>query len=146
MTWGLVAVYEFADVERVRQIRNTCREYMTRDTHEISEQEQLHWWCARKPDLRLFLFRLGDKDVGYGLTREEEGALVVSGGLLPDYRGFGVGHALFRLLVLTGHPRGRYTCRLEVQEDNLPARTVYEAIGFREMRHEDHVITMELTL
>jgi len=150
VTWGLVEVHEFADVERVRQIRNTCREFMTRDTREISESEQLRWWCDRKPDVRLFLFRLEDKDVGYGLTREEGRAMIISGGLLPDYRKLGIGYALFRLLTLTGLSRGRCTCRLEVRKDNGAARTIYERIGFDYVDSEENGVsksnfdTMEL--
>jgi len=148
VTWGLVEVREFVDVERVRQIRNTCREFMTRDTREVSEQTQLRWWVDRKPDMRLFLFRLEGDDVGYGLTREERGALIVSGGLLPEYRRMGIGNALFRLLTLTGLPKGKFTCRLEVRIDNMPARTTYERIGFcyvDDPKNADlNILTMEL--
>lgn len=149
MTWGLVEVHEFAEVERVRQIRNTCREFMTRDTREISEEKQLRWWIDRPNDLRLYLFCLGELSVGYGLTREEpDGAMLLSGGLVPHYRKMGIGYPLFSLLTLTWQPRGRYVCRLEVRRDNWPARTTYERIGFnyvdRPTSAEPDVLKMEL--
>jgi ribosomal protein S18 acetylase RimI-like enzyme len=125
---------------------------MTRDTHEITEQEQLRWWTSRSDDLRLFLFRLGELAIGYGLTREDrDGAMIVSGGLHPDWRSMGIGYPLFSLLTLTWQPRQRYVCRLEVRRDNWPARTTYERIGFNyadyvngALEGEPDILKMEL--
>ena len=33
-----------SDVETLRVIRNSCRNFMTRQTHEIDKDSQMMWW------------------------------------------------------------------------------------------------------
>jgi ribosomal protein S18 acetylase RimI-like enzyme len=140
--WGLVQVVTFEQVEHVRQIRNTCREFMTRDRSEISEQRQLQWWVNRTESFQLFLFCFGTREIGYGMIRQDPapGRQWLSGGLAPGWRGLGLGDVLFRLLARIAEP----PCHLEVLVSNERARKIYERIGFNEVGREGEVVTMEL--
>lgn len=132
--------------EVVRQLRNSCREYMTRYTGNISAEEQQQWWANRKDDrnVRLYLFRVGATAIGYGMIRllDDTGELRswLSGGLAPEWRGKGYGSKLFAHLVR----RAARPCMLEVRQLNVRARRLYEKLGFRLVRTQQGVVTMEL--
>jgi ribosomal protein S18 acetylase RimI-like enzyme len=57
--------------------------------------------------------------------------------VLPAQRGAGVGRAL--LAAAEEHARATGCCKLtlEVQEDNTPARRLYERVGFRDVTYGD---------
>ena len=94
-----VAVHSLKDIFTVRSIRNSCCQFMTRDTRKIGIIEQLLWairyqknkyfniWCYLAVDER--------KTVGYTLVRRIDGKFWISGGLVPQARGRGLGKNLF---------------------------------------------------
>lgn len=130
-----------SDCEAVRVIRNECRQRMTRDTKEISQEEQQRWWLSRNPR-KCLLFTLTDHEdvIGYGLLRLISGHWWISGGLKASARGKGNGKFLFRCLAkLAGHG-----CCLEVRADNLTALHIYRSIGFVQTSEFDSIITMVL--
>ncbi len=49
----------------------------------------------------------------------------------PDYRGLGVGEALMRFALGKIRDLGGVTAVLEVRVSNVPARALYEKLGFR---------------
>jgi ribosomal protein S18 acetylase RimI-like enzyme len=57
--------------------------------------------------------------------------------VLPEARGAGIGRAL--LAAAEAHARASGCCKLtlEVQEDNAPARHLYERFGFRDVTYGD---------
>ena len=61
--------------------------------------------------------------------------------VLPEYRGRGVGRAL--LGAAEEHARRRGCCKLtlEVQDDNTPARTLYQRFGFADVVYGDSAAT-----
>lgn len=61
--------------------------------------------------------------------------------VLPAYRGRGVGRALLR--AVEEHARRRGCCKLtlEVQDDNTPARTLYQRFGFDDVVYGDSAVT-----
>ena len=61
--------------------------------------------------------------------------------VLPQYRGRGVGRAL--LGAAEEHARARGCCKLtlEVQDDNTPARTLYQRFGFADVVYGDSAAT-----
>jgi len=61
--------------------------------------------------------------------------------VLPGYRGRGVGRAL--LGAVEEHARRRGCCKLtlEVQDDNAPARTLYQRFGFDDVVYGDSAVT-----
>ena len=61
--------------------------------------------------------------------------------VLPGYRGRGVGRAL--LNAVEDHARRRGCCKLtlEVQDDNAPARTLYQRFGFEDVVYGSSAVT-----
>lgn len=55
-------------------------------------------------------------------------------GVLPERRGAGIGELLVRRLVETARDHGVRRVRLEVLEQNAPARAIYERVGFTSLR------------
>lgn len=87
------------EAEVIRVIRNTGRQWMTRDTREIGFDQQRLWWAARQPALtRIWLGRVAETDVAYGLLRLAEGRWWASLAVLPRYQGQGYGCETYRYL------------------------------------------------
>ena len=57
--------------------------------------------------------------------------------VLPGYRGRGVGRALLAAAERMASAAGCCKLTLEVLEDNLAARRLYEHFGFRDVRYGD---------
>jgi ribosomal protein S18 acetylase RimI-like enzyme len=55
----------------------------------------------------------------------------------PGHRGQGIGRALLTAAEALARQRGCCKLTLEVQEDNLPARQLYERFGFGDVRYGD---------
>lgn len=55
----------------------------------------------------------------------------------PGHRGKGIGRALLTAAEALARQRGCCKLTLEVQEDNLPARQLYERFGFGDVRYGD---------
>lgn len=58
-------------------------------------------------------------------------ALIEAVAVLPEQRRQGVGRALMERALLEAHRAGKRRAALYVMEDNLPARRLYESLGFR---------------
>lgn len=130
------------DAETMRIIRNTCREWMTNDQHEITPEEQQQWWSTfDRAIVRPFLYWADDVTgnawigapgiIGYGLVRFIHGRWWLSGGIMAGRRGAGEGKRLFMELAAYVHSLG-HDASLTVFEDNDRARRCYQAIGFTE--------------
>jgi ribosomal protein S18 acetylase RimI-like enzyme len=121
------------DAERMREIRNSCRQFMTRNTLEISVDEQKIWFLTLENETRPFLLAVdveGQPKVGYGLIRMIDGCYWISGGLLPEWRGKGLGKRLFAELARIVNIVEKRTCWLEVRASNMIAQRVYQSLGF----------------
>lgn len=132
------------DLEAMRVVRNTCREFMTGNTREIDITAQICWFASLDPaETKPFVFRVGGAPIGYGLVRRLNGDWWLSGGLLPPWRGRGYGKRLFAALAaVAGKP-----CWLDVRKDNAAGRRTYEALGFLPVHRVDDdtaVIMMRL--
>lgn len=121
----------------MRQIRNTCREFMTNDRHEILPDEQQAWFetIRGRDDILPFLFKprpeaMYPKPFGYGLLRKMNEKWWVSGGLLPDWRGKGYGKWLFTSLTERVHAINE-DAWLTVWEHNERAVKTYQGIGYQ---------------
>jgi len=136
------------ELELVRSIRNECRMYMTRDTREISESEQRLWYnLLDKEKNKIFLLYAMEfgsilYEVGYAVVRQEGSIVVLSGGLTSSERGNGIGEVLFSSLLDEAVKFGK-PIFLEVLKSNMPARTIYDKLGFVEVNETNGVITME---
>lgn len=130
------------DALRMRAVRNAVRANMTRDVRHIGVVRQLRWWWtryrrwAREDAFRAWLVWQAGRCVGYGIVRAEGSRWWVTGGLLPEARGKGLGQALFRFLTIEAAARSEALgdpteAWLEVLADNAPAVRLYERLGYR---------------
>lgn len=157
----LVRAVTLEDAEAMRQIRNTCREFMTKDQREITAEEQIRWFQSLDlGNVLPFVFREHDSfesfKIGYGLIRAiaDDQTLHddhlpgrvrwwISGGLLRPWRGRGFGKQLFAQLANYVHDQLQMSCWLKVWFDNLPARRLYDRLGFKEVtRSANGILTM----
>jgi ribosomal protein S18 acetylase RimI-like enzyme len=62
---------------------------------------------------------------------EQDTALIEAVAVLPEQRRQGVGRALMERALVEAHRAGKRRAALYVVEDNVPARRLYESLGFR---------------
>ena len=74
---------------------------------------------------------IGNADIKVGRTREEHVGTI---GLMvdSDFRGNGLGEYLIRKVLDEGGKMGLKIAKLDVFSDNIPARKLYEKVGFIE--------------
>lgn len=107
-----------SDLEMLRQIRNSGRQWMTRHTAEISPEQQQAWWAALDhAGTKVWLFRESATDIGYGLVRLENGRAWCSLAVLPRYQGQGYGTQIYRWLALSQ----AWDMYAEILADNTPS-------------------------
>lgn len=139
-----------SDVELLRNLRNECRNFMTRSTDEISHQQQLNWYKNLNTNKnKLFLlYRVYEgvcfdiNAVGYGYIRIEDDHILLSGGLTAKERGKGYGQFLFHNLILQSKKIG-LPIKLEVLKTNSIAFSVYSKLGFKFTGDDGKIVTME---
>lgn len=149
----LVPVTTLEQVETMRLLRNACREWMTRDTSEISQKRQSLWWgMLDKEKTRCYLLMLVARErpldtthpslatLGYGVVNSKDGFDWLSGGLASSWRGQGYGKRLFRLLV----DACALPPKLEVLRFNEAAVATYLSLGFEECGGTAEVMEMML--
>jgi ribosomal protein S18 acetylase RimI-like enzyme len=146
MHYKLVPLTE-NEIERLRLIRNNCRQFMTNNQQEISRSEQLAWFKSLDPDRhKVFLFKVPHEGVyypvGYGIVNLDNWSAVLTGGIVTGYRGLGYGRKLFEELVSQGL-QYRKRVRLDVLRSNERAISLYKSLGFV-MTDGDDIIHMEL--
>jgi len=144
----MVPVRTEDEVERLRQIRNICKDFMTRNTSEISYEQQQNWYKnINKETNRLFLlhkihYGVVDDMIGYGYIRVEDGIVLLTGGLIESERNKGYGSILFEYLVKNSESF-KLPIKLEVLKTNMKAFAVYNKIGFRVTGDDGKIIKME---
>ena len=121
-------VQHLDQVEQVRGIRNSCREWMTRDTRHIGSAQQWSWWNAAPRELYLC------DDVAYALITERDGRKWISLGVLPDERGRGIGTAIYQLF------RDVFA---EIRSDNHASRRAAEKAGYTLVSDDGEVVVMQ---
>lgn len=126
------------DAQIMREFRNECREFMTHNTAEIMEAEQVEWYretylpARQKGELFGYIVRREDEEaIGYGLISKRDGRWWVSGGLSEDARGEGAGYFLFEQMTDMIHEDLRSEqAWLDVLNTNEGAKRLYEKLGY----------------
>lgn len=121
LTWRPVRAPD--DVERVRVIRNAGRQWMTRNTDEITPEQQGTWWQREGRNHRLYLFTADGVDVGFGMCRVVDGREWITLAVHPDHRGRGYGTWIYRALGSPG------LCA-EIRKDNEASRRAALRAGY----------------
>ena len=124
------------DLEFVRELRNSNRHLMTRDTSEISQEEQKFWWDTAYPDLWIWeAYRCGQFDpVGYALFTFRNGRDWISLAVIREFRNHGLGTQIYRF---------RTPISAEIALDNWPSRRAAEKAGMRVVWMDDLKVMME---
>jgi GNAT superfamily N-acetyltransferase len=159
---ALVGSYVITEVKtlrtalRMRNVRNRVRVFLTHNRKYISVTQQARWYLSEyKPrylNQTMFAYLMWYKPsfgrsrvIGYGMTRETSpNSWTVTGALLPEGRGLGLGKALFNFLttkaVEKAGPDGEVW--LDVHYDNFIARHLYGTLGYEEVAGPDSTIVV----
>lgn len=129
------------------RVRNSGREYMTHDQHEISPAEQASWFEKHYLPLNVAGYTHGfvgyeeSTPIAYGLVNLLDEDYWLTGVIDPDYRGNGYGEYLFRHLsefTLGMSPR----VMLDVLASNDRAQRLYEKLGYKALHRDGERIVM----
>lgn len=144
-------IKNFMDALEVRKIRNECRHFMTNDTSEINLLQQLIWYFKVykkeniKGNLKCYLFKDDSNNLGFGLVRKSLGKYWITGGLMFNQRGKGLGTILFKELIQKVPSNEIW---LEVLDTNIAANKIYHTLGFKKLNEKDsngnRIIVMKL--
>lgn len=118
--------------ETLRVLRNECAGWMTRDTSQITPEQQREFYRARIATGKVdgFLMLDGAEPVAYGLlVWDEQGRAWSSTGVKASRRGQGLGWTLTVENVKRAHARG-VPIWAEVRADNAPQQKICRAIGY----------------
>mgnify|MGYP001560155702 CR=1 FL=1 len=138
----LIDAETLAHAEAMRIVRNTCRAFMTNDPSEISAEDQHEWFThLDRETTQPYVGFVETVVAAFGLVRNVDGGWWVSGGLLPEFRGHGLGKALFEQLIARVSLKKRSTW-LEVLRNNGRAERLYRSLGFVQIYANEDVITM----
>ena len=121
-----------AHAEDLRVLRNECAEWMTRDTSQITPQQQAEFFREKIATGKIegFLMTDGAEPVAYGLlVWDEQGRAWSSTGVKASRRGEGLGRAVTVENVRRAHARG-VPIWAEVRADNAPQQAICRAIGY----------------
>lgn len=122
------ATTDLVDAEIVRVIRNSGRQWMTRDPREISASEQAAFWARRDPvTCRIWIARIALTDIGYGLLRCEGDRVWCSLAVLSQFRGQGYGTMIYRYLALAT----LVDVWAEILADNTPSIRACLSAGYQ---------------
>ncbi len=93
-----------------------------------------------------YILETGGKIVGFGLTaktysREAGGKVLWLEELfvLPEYRSCGLGKEFFEMAEAEARENGYARIRLEVEEENIRARSLYERLGYQSLGYRQMV-------
>jgi ribosomal protein S18 acetylase RimI-like enzyme len=152
MTSDAIIMFKpIVDIEQaqiMREIRNECRNYMTRDTSFITEEQQEKWFNSLdKQNMKMFLMSILYHGsvvdiIGFGYCVHKDNETYLTGGLDQTNRGRGYGKKLFLHLIEAAKTYGT-PITLEVLNTNMIAKRLYSSIGFREIESNDRMIKME---
>lgn len=126
------------DAQIVREIRNSVRQYMTRDTREITETAQAEWFNRQTGLLYLYYAELLDgttTPIGFGYLRDIEDVSWGTLALFPVWQNMGYGTQIYRHLIsLTNR------LYIEIMADNISSMRAAINAGFNIEYVGDRVI------
>lgn len=130
-------------------VRNTGRKFMTHDKKKITTKDQVEWFHNVYLKQRYMMFGFvgyyGPKAAAYGLINLIKGDYWLSGAVVPEVKGKGFGRQLFiHLIDFVFNQLAATEVMLDVQEDNVPAQTLYKSLGFEAVDRESDLIIMQL--
>jgi len=145
MTFDFTEVLSEDDAQIMRKLRNECRLFMTRNTKYISKKQQSSWYNSLdKSKMKLYLAKVDNRAVGYGILRIENDVFLVTGGLTKKSRGQGMGRYIFQNLIDEAKRiDSSRKIELEVLNTNTVAKSLYDKLGFIEYDKTAEITKME---
>lgn len=134
-------VTNLCQVERLRRIRNVCRDGFSHHTGEIDQTRQADWWLFNEPHLRIWLYgditEVEGAYLGFAMARQDEhGDWWATIAVLPEYRGLGYGKTLTAHLVrVAGVPLNG-----QARKDNPAAVKLHVAEDWDEVTCSDSLL------
>jgi GNAT superfamily N-acetyltransferase len=161
---GASSVETIEDAQTMREIRNSVREYMTRDTDDISPQRQYQWfysmYASGKYDAYLFYSAHGCC-VGYGMLTSSDDKVWGTLAVKKEFQNQGYGTAIYQHLIKTcAELDERYNDHfykgqvyehfsklyknlwIEIYADNAESLRAAQKAGFETVHVGDKVITL----
>ena len=146
-------MYEFklvetkADAEVIRKIRNDCREFMTTFRDTITKDMQKEWFNNfDRNKIKPYIFLECGEPVGYALLKIMGKDAWLTGGVLTEHRGRGLGYLIFNSLIKIAADSKFETAKLDVFKTNENAIKLYKKLGFNTIDENDSVYVMEKQL
>lgn len=122
------ATTELTDAEIVRTLRNSGRQWMTRDPRELSQAEQAQFWARRSVlECPIWIAQIATTPIGYGLLRREKDRWWCSLAVAPRYRGMGFGRQIYQYLA---HATNQ-DVYAEILADNTPSIRACLGAGYQ---------------
>jgi GNAT superfamily N-acetyltransferase len=109
------------EAKALMNVRNQCREGMTHDITEITEERQWKFWCDELKDGKTFeayVLYDADEPIGYGLLKWDGERYWMTAGLTEAVRGKGLSRLIINFITEMGHREGREVW-IDVYDDNL---------------------------
>jgi ribosomal protein S18 acetylase RimI-like enzyme len=134
------------DAEILRNVRNQCREFMTRHSDYITQEQQKEWFKDAHKKYELYIAYTVEYgaiiyEVGFGVIHKCDDCFMLTGGLTPDSRGRGFGKKIFKFLMDQCHKS--LPIKLELLKNNVAAFKTYKKLGFNVVNEDDRLIFME---
>lgn len=123
-----------SEVEQLRILRNATSEGFTSFNGSIEPEQQAVWWKSMRGRIHAWLYKDGDRIVGFGLLRvDSTGRWWNSLGVHPDFHGHGYGSYITHDL-LERHTGPVYAA---VRRDNSPAIAMHHTDEWQEIDGPD---------
>lgn len=119
-----IELMELKDLDEVMEVEQQCF---------TTPWSRYAFTCELKDNhlSRYIVVRHQDKIVGYaGMWMILDEAHVTNVGVIPEYRGQGIGEQLMRALILMAKNLGLKKMTLEVRKSNYIAQNLYSKLGF----------------
>lgn len=131
----------YHQLNQLREIRNSCREYMTGNQNEIQWHEQEKWFSELDHENNwywLFKEALNLKPIGFVGLNRREGSMWATYGIVPEKRGQGWGRELVEFSCWAAQEE----LNIHVLVSNERAIKLYKKCGFREHWTRNGIIEM----
>jgi UDP-4-amino-4,6-dideoxy-N-acetyl-beta-L-altrosamine N-acetyltransferase len=140
-SWGKTTMrpVEERDLERLREMRNDPSTWrMLRSTEHVTAERQAAWFAGLQKDSNRAYYVVEDANGGLvGMIRTDERdlrnrSIRVGADVVPELRGQGWGRAIYDMLLkwLFDY-ENMHRVWLCVLDTNVPARALYEKVGFK---------------
>jgi len=134
----------FHDLPFFNSVRSQSYEYLHDKTNYTIEQN-IEWFIKTSP--KFFIVTKDNTNIGYFRTSEwTDNTLMVGMDIATKYRGFGYAQEAYPLFISYLKTRNIDTIYLEVLDDNIRAKHIYDKLGFVVIDTNPHLETTTIKM